>query len=219
MQCSRWNIGSWHRLDVTSVGAVSTWGPVGCDWTVSLYLRLECPVTTFGAYMGVGSMTLLSSPTVGVTVAMPTAGSIPTASGLDGVLPGWPWDAALVNQWRLITVVNQGSTGVRTLLIDGHEASSTTASVATIPAATVLSVCPASAVTLAEFMVWNTASITADQLASQAGYILGPMNFQLKWSTKPCPVRRWPPCEPNGVCWRVQHRPCRWPSSTSDPVG
>ena len=129
--------------------------------------------------MGVGSMTLLSSPTVGVTVAMPTAGSIPTASGLDGVLPGWPWDAALVNQWRLITVVNQGSTGVRTLLIDGHEASSTTASVATIPAATVLSVCPASAVTLAEFMVWNTASITADQLASQAGCILGPLKYTL----------------------------------------
>ena len=171
------------------MGAMSTWGPLGADWTVSVYMRLEQPVATFGSYAGAGAMTLLSSVDAGVTVDMPTGGSIDNnavVSGggtLDGVLAGWPWDSVLVNQWRLLTVVNQGSTGVRTVFVDGQPFANSAATVTAISNGSTLHVCPGCPVTLAEIMVWNTASVTTVQLVSHV------VSLRTKWgvASRPTP--------------------------------
>ena len=144
-------------------------------------MRLEQPVTTFGSYAGAGPMTLLSSAAAGVTVDMPTGGSIEndavvSAGGtLDGVLAGWPWDSALVNQWRLLTVVNQGSAGVRTMFVDGKPVATSAATVTAISEGSALHVCPGCPVALAEVMIWNTASVTPVQLLSHVS------SLRIKW--------------------------------------
>jgi hypothetical protein len=80
-----------------SQGVTGAWGPLPASWTVSLFVRCDRPVNTFGVYTGAGTMTLLACPVVGITVAVPSGGAVPldaTRAGggpLDGVAAGWPW--------------------------------------------------------------------------------------------------------------------------------
>ena len=153
-------------------GVEGHWGPLPNTWTFSAYVRLANPVTAFGNYNGVGSITMMSSVGVGVTLSIPTGGSIPasnvaSAGGpIDGVLAGWPWDTALVNQWRLLTVVNDAAAGTRTTFVDGCPVGIVTASTMPIPANTTLFLFPSSPVSIAEFAIWSTASMTGAQLSS-----------------------------------------------------
>ena len=156
----------------SSTGVEGHWGPLPSTWTFSAYVRLANPVTAFGNYNGVGPITMMSSAAVGVTLSVPSGGSIPssnvasTGGPIDGVLAGWPWDAALVNQWRLLTVVNDAAIGTRTTYVDGCAVGSGPASTTTIPSNTTLFLFPSSSVSIAEFSVWSTASMTSTQLLS-----------------------------------------------------
>jgi hypothetical protein len=154
-----------------SPGVEARWGPLSGSWTLSAFVRLTSPVTTFGNYQGVGPVSLAVSGGL-VVMKIPTGGSITSSQlarnggPIDGVLSGWPWDAAMINQWRNVTVVNNTDTGVRTTYVDGCAAATEPASTATIPADTAIVLLPQCSASIAEFSVWNTATFTSEHLAS-----------------------------------------------------
>ena len=175
-------------LGSKSTGVQAQWGPLSSNWTFSVFLCLTSPVSTFGNYSGAGPIKILNSVSVGIVVNMPTGGSIGSvhaaaSSGgpIDGVLAAWPWDAALANQWRCITVVNNANSGTRTIYVDGCTVVTEPASVVTIPSNTSLLILPSCSVAIAEFIIWNSATITQSQMQSLVSVM------RTKWDVNPLP--------------------------------
>ena len=181
------------QLSTDSAGIAGSWGPLAASWTVSVFLRADRPVADFGGYRGCGDMTVLSSPSVGISLPLPSGGSVPAAAlsqnggPLDGVAPGWTWDLPFLNQWRHLCIRNDAATGVRTVFVDGHAATVASASLAAIPADTPLTLLGRCAVTFAELMVWDGAQLTDTEVAS----LRGPL--RRKWGVSDLP-RTW--CRP-----------------------
>lgn len=94
-------------------------------------MRVERPVADFNGLVGIGSQTLLSCPSAGLSIVLPSGGVVPPealrrAGGpLDGVAAGVTWDAAFLLQWRLLCVQNDPTTGLRTAFVDGWPIGST----------------------------------------------------------------------------------------------
>ena len=173
-------------FDTDSDGITGTWGPLSASWTVSLFVRCDRPVSTFGAYPGAGAMTVLSSPTAGITIGLPAGGSVPHAATLagggplDGVVAGWPWDVVFVNQWRQLCVTNDAASGSRRVLVDGVLVGTQPATTGAVAAGTALTVCAHCPLAFAEFMAWN-GTLTDAQVAGLRDAL------RSKWGVPPLP--------------------------------
>ena len=160
------------QLSPDSTGITGTWGPLSANWTLSLFMRADRPVNDFGGYPGYGAMTLLSSAAVGVSLTLPTGGSIPTdavsqnGGPLDGVAPGWTWDLPFLNHWRHLCIRNSASSGVRTTFVDGYPASTTAATTSAVPAGTAMTIFAHCPVSFAELMIWDGADLSNADIAS-----------------------------------------------------
>lgn len=159
-------------LDLTG-GAISFWGRPSANWTISLFMRLDRPAGDCGSYPGVGPITAIYFPHLDIRVTVPSGGAIPgdalelNGGPLDGVRQQWPWDAALVNQWRHLVVTNNAATGVRTVLIDGYVVVTEPASTQQIPHLSPIGIFPGPlAVSLAEVAAWHTADLSKRQILS-----------------------------------------------------
>ena len=179
------------RLEYTftsdSTGMSGTWGPVGANWSFTVFVRADRPIGESGAVAGLGAVPILFS-SGSIVVPYPSGGSVPAAAltsnggPLDGVAAGWTWDQALVGQWRSITVCNNAS-GRRTVYVDGYAAidsNPSTSTVASNSTFTLLSGCP---VTFAEFIIWNTGDITPQEIASHR------QCMRTKWKVQNLPDR------------------------------
>ena len=207
-------------LGPTSPGLTGTWGGAVTDgnWTVLLFLRAERLVNTYGDWPGAGPMTLFSSPAAGVTINLPSSGTVPVgataAAGgpLDGVAAGVPWDVAFLGQWRQLCVRGNGSS--RSVFVDGFPLSSTSGQpLVTCTAATPIVLCPACPVTLLECIVWNSALSDADigatRLAQRTKWEVPPLTTSpltaaaaAAAATAAQPPVPLPTAVPSpGVCW------------------
>jgi hypothetical protein len=126
-----------------ATGLTGTWGSFGPSWTLMAFFKAEATVDDYaGVTTGHGAMSLVSSPSVGITVQLPSGGAVPLAATvagggpLDGVTAGVPWDVVFFNQWRQLTVINNATTGQRIVLVDGYTAGTVSAKLDAVPSST-----------------------------------------------------------------------------------
>lgn len=169
-----------------SAGLTTTWGPlapslpdnvasmvnVARHRSVNMFLRCDGTVNDYGAYVGLGTQTLLRSTSVGVTITLPSGGSVPlaatTAGGgpIGGVIAGVPWDMVFFNQWRSLVISNDAATNARRVFVDGWEitGAQSVASTVAIPANTPVTVFPGATLRLSELIVWNDTIFSSTQV-------------------------------------------------------
>ena len=77
-----------------SSGVSGTWSTTpSSTWSVALFVRMDRPVLTVGAYAGAGPMTLLRSASVGLAVSVPSGGAVPAGATVAG---GGPLDGTML---------------------------------------------------------------------------------------------------------------------------
>lgn len=137
-----------------------------------MFLWCDGVVNDYGAYVGLGPQILLKSTAVGVTLNLPSGGSVPTAATtagggpIRGVNADVPWDVPFFNSWRSLIISNDAVNNVRRFFVDGWEitGAQTTASTVSVPANTAVTICPGATVRLSELIVWNDTVFSSTQV-------------------------------------------------------
>ena len=169
------------QFDSMSTGITGTWGPFGTNgsWTIILFLKVDQPVNDYGTtYIGLGKpMALISSPSVSVSIELPSGGSIPTVAlynaadptnggPIDGVLAGAPWDIPFVDHWRQLCVQNNTTTGLRTTYVDGFLINTSVATNQPVPANTAVTIGGACPLSLCELLVWDDVPLSLNDMST-----------------------------------------------------